>query len=142
MSDCINNIEIPDKLTDDHYDVRRCLELLCAKSEDQKQHLQSVKQLLVRCYSALLEYNDLMPVELGMFHKPSPQLQDFMVAHQQRDGATMIAALEQLLPPLAAQQQQQRTGEAILLALELKSIGNVLGLLQQNPKKILATNND
>lgn len=99
-----------------------------------EENLNAAKADLSHFYTTLREYDELLAVDLSMFYQPSEYLARFQVA-MKGDGNTpeALSAMLDLTHEQKTHVENELTGEAIKLALELKSMGKALGLLQQKP---------
>ena len=114
-------------------EVACCARLLIIVNK-QTLNLEKAKLILATCYNALSEFQALLAIELSYFKKPSSYLSCFIEAtDSQADNNLAIDVMLDLVVELNLLHKTSQTGEANKLALELKSMGQALGLLQQDP---------
>jgi|GEM_PF-5165587 len=118
-----------------HPEVMHYVSLSCENPSNvtfSEENLNTAKAALDHLYTTLREYDELLAIDLSLFYQPSQYLTRFQAA--MNENSNTREALQAMFDLTSEQRvcvENKLTGEAIKLALELKSMGKALGLLQQ-----------
>ncbi len=103
-----------------------------------EESLRTAKGALDRFYTALKGFEELLPVDLDRFNEPSEYMQRFIEAMEDDfNTPEALAALFDMVRELNSQVAAGETGRSTKLALELKSLGHMMGLFLDVPEKFL-----
>jgi cysteinyl-tRNA synthetase len=105
-----------------------------------EESLKTAKGALDRFYKALKGFEELIPIELDRFNERSVYMDRFIAAMEDDfNTPEALAAMFDLVRELNTHIAAEESGKSTKLALELKSIGQVLGLFIELPERFLQT---
>jgi cysteinyl-tRNA synthetase len=103
-----------------------------------EESLKTARSALDRFYTAIKGFEELLPVPLTQFHEKSPALVRFIAAMEDDfNTPEALAAMFDMVRELNTLVSRGDSGLSTKIALELKSVANVLGLLIDRPDRFL-----